>query len=87
MATKKKGETPPDELRDEYDVKELGKGVRGKYLAQARKGTNLVLLDPDVARAFPTQQSVNEALRMLVKVAKTSSKSGERTGTAASSGG
>jgi hypothetical protein len=58
-----------DELRKEYNLKELGGGVRGKYYRRYQRGTNLVLLDPDVAEAFPDAQAVNEALRVLVKVA------------------
>jgi len=58
-----------DELRREYHRKDLGRGVRGKYLARYRKGTNLVLLSPDVAAAFRNEDSVNEALRGLIKVA------------------
>lgn len=61
-----------DDLRPEYSRKDLGPGVRGKYLASYRKGTNLVLLSPDVARAFPTEEAVNEALRGLIEVAKRS---------------
>jgi hypothetical protein len=60
----------PDELRKEYDLSELSGGVRGKYLERARSGSNLVLLEPDVARAFPTAEAVNQALRMLVDVAE-----------------
>jgi hypothetical protein len=44
---------------------------RGKYAEKYKKGTNLVLLAPDVAEAFPDSESVNEALRLLLKVAKT----------------
>ncbi len=50
-------------MRDEYD---FSKGVRGKYAKRFREGTNLVLLDPDVARAFPDAQAVNEALRKVM---------------------
>ena len=42
-------------------------GVRGKYLAQYRSDTNLVLLDADVAKAYPTAEAVNEALRRLMQ--------------------
>ncbi len=56
-----------DELRPEYDASVLKNGVRGKYLAQYRAGTNLVLLAPDVAAAFPTEQAVNDALRRLMQ--------------------
>ncbi len=58
-----------DELRPEYDMhKLLKRGVRGKYVERYRAGTNLVLLDPDVAKAFPDQRSVNEALRLVIKL-------------------
>ena len=57
-----------DELRPEYDLALLLKGgVRGKYAERYRQGTNLVLLDPDVARAFPTEEAVNEALRQVMR--------------------
>jgi hypothetical protein len=58
-----------DELRAEYRREDLGPGVRGKYLAAYRAGTNLVLLSPDVAQAFPTEEAVNDALRSLIRVA------------------
>ena len=67
---KAKVETPlDDELRPEYDETVLKDGVRGKYTSRYRQGTNLVLLAPDVAAAFPTEQAVNDALRLLMKVA------------------
>ena len=59
-----------DELRREYDRSKLKGGVRGKYLARYRAGTNLVLLSPDVAKYFPDEQSVNKALRTLIHTAK-----------------
>jgi hypothetical protein len=59
-----------DLLRREYDLSELGSGVRGKYAARYRKGTNLVLLSPDVAEFFPDEKSVNSALRTLIHIAK-----------------
>jgi hypothetical protein len=59
-----------DELRSEYDFSRLGEGIRGKYVERYRAGTNLVLLDPDVAQAFPTEDAVNEALRLLMQVAQ-----------------
>ena len=61
-----------DELRPEYDRRDLGSGVRGKYLDAYREGTNLVLLSPDVAAAFPDDASVNDALRALIEVARRS---------------
>ncbi len=53
-----------DELRPEYDFAQMKGGVKGKYVERYRAGTNLVLLDPDVAQAFPNDQAVNEALRL-----------------------
>ncbi len=55
-----------DELRPEYRRDELKGGVRGKFLEQYRRGTNLALLSPDVRAAFPTDESVNEALRSMM---------------------
>ena len=81
MEAKTKVETPlDDELRNEYDETVLKEGVRGKYVARYRQGTNLVLLAPDVAAAFPTEQSVNEALRLLMKVAQQSAIVSSQTG-------
>ncbi len=62
------------EMRPEYRREDLGKGVRGKYYKEYTKGTNLVLLSPDVAAAFPTADAVNEALRTLIKVAQASTR-------------
>jgi hypothetical protein len=56
-----------DELRPEYTREDLKNGVRGKYLAQFRSGTNHILLDPDVAKAYPTAEAVNAALRRLMQ--------------------
>jgi hypothetical protein len=58
------------EMRKEYKREDLGKGIRGKYFDEYKKGTNLVLLSPDVAAAFPNDASVNEALRSLMKIAR-----------------
>lgn len=60
-----------DELRPEYDLTALLKhAVRGKYATRYRAGTNLVLLAPDVATAFPNEQAVNDALRRVMQLAK-----------------
>jgi hypothetical protein len=59
-----------DNLRPEYDFSAMGGAVRGKYVDKYRAGTNLVLLEPDVAQAFPTDASVNEALRLLLQIAQ-----------------
>jgi hypothetical protein len=61
-----------EEIRKEYRREDLGTGVRGKYYNEYKKGTNLVLLSPDVAEAFPNDDSVNTALRNLMKLAKQS---------------
>lgn len=57
-------------MRRQYKQEDLGTAVRGKYLADYGKGTNLVLLSPDVAAAFPTADAVNDALRALVRLAR-----------------
>jgi hypothetical protein len=69
-----------DDLRPEYDLARLKGGVRGKYYQQATAGTNLVLLEPDVARAFPDRNSVNRALRLLHEVATSSSTRSRKSG-------
>ena len=56
-----------EELRPLYNREDLGTGVRGKYFESYQKGTNLVLLSPDVVKAFPTEEAVNEALRIYYK--------------------
>jgi hypothetical protein len=61
-----------DEMRAEYVREDLGEGIRGKYYERYHKGTNLILLDPDVAAAFPTSESVNQALRSLIELARRS---------------
>ena len=71
---KKAKRSTKDELRPEYRREDLGRGVRGKYHRAYSKGTNLVLLSPDVAAAFPTADAVNDALRSLLKVAKSSAR-------------
>jgi hypothetical protein len=68
---RKKGEGGlDDELRAEYDFSQLKGGVKGKYVESYRAGTNLVLLAPDVAKAFPNDESVNDALRLLMQIAR-----------------
>jgi hypothetical protein len=70
MRAKSKGEKV-DELRPEYDLARLLRnGVLGKYADRYREGTNLVLLAPDVAKAFPTEEAVNEALRLVIQLTK-----------------
>ena len=70
---KKSKDENTDELRPEYDLRELLKGgIRGKYADRYREGTNLVLLDHDVAEVFPTDKAVNEALRLVIRLTKLS---------------
>jgi hypothetical protein len=64
-----------DEMRDEYD---FTGGVRGKYAARYAKGTNVVVLDRDVAEVFPTSEAVNEALRALATVIRSRERQGTR---------
>jgi hypothetical protein len=62
--------TKQDELQTEYEFENLlSDGVRGKYADEYRRGTNLVLLDPDVASEFEDDAAVNEALRLALKLA------------------
>ena len=71
---KKKSESEKfDDLRPEYDLGKLLKGgVQGKYANRFREGTNLVLLDRDVAEAFPSDEAVNAALRLVMQLQKLS---------------
>src|SRR5881296_674420 len=71
MSTKNAAEKITDDLRPHYDLSKLTGGVRGKYYKRATAGTTLVLLEPDVAEAFPDGQTVNDVLRAVVKVART----------------
>ena len=59
-----------DEMLPEYDFSKMKGGVRGKYVERYGTGTNVVLLDPDVAQAFPTSDSVNQALRLLIQISQ-----------------
>ena len=61
-----------DEMRSEYKREDLGKGVRGKFLDEYEESHNLVLLKPEIAKIFPTEESVNAALMSLIKLAKAS---------------
>ena len=64
----------PDELRTEYSLEDFPAGLeRGKYAVRMAEGSNIVRLDPDIARAFPDSQTVNEALRSLLRIAERAS--------------
>jgi hypothetical protein len=69
MRTKSEKDTS-DELLPEFDLAELKGEVRGKYFREATAGTNLVLIEPDLASVFPDSESVNRALRLLVDAAE-----------------
>lgn len=56
------------DLQPEYRREDLGKCVRGKYLAAYQRGSNRVLLNPDIAKAFPSSEAVNQALRALLSL-------------------
>jgi hypothetical protein len=66
----KKSEQSTDEMRPEYKRSDFGELVRGKYVERLKKGSNVVVLDPRVAQAFPTSEAVNEALLSLLDLAK-----------------
>ncbi len=73
-----------EEMRAEYRREDLGKGVRGKHHAAFQKGSNLVLLTPELAKIFPTNEAVNAALESLVDVARSAvTKKRHTSGTAA----
>jgi hypothetical protein len=68
-----------DELRPEYERSDFGKMVRGKYAARLAKETNVVVLEPEVAKVFPNDKVVNEALRGLIKIAESTVRPAPRT--------
>ena len=63
---KKTSTKSTDDMRPEYDFASMKGGVRGKYAKRYAVGTNVVLLEPDVAKAFRTAKAVNQALRELL---------------------
>lgn len=65
----KKLRPPSDEMRAEYRREDLGPLVRGKYAARYAKATNVVVIEPALTKAFPNSEAVNEALRGLLVVA------------------
>jgi hypothetical protein len=66
----KKNPIPTDDMRPEYDFASMKGGVRGKYAKRVREGTNIVLIEPEVAGAFPTEQAVNEALKGVLNTTR-----------------
>jgi hypothetical protein len=78
-AMKHKTHVQDDDLRPEYDF-DFSKGERGRYYRRLLKeGSNIVVLEPDVAKAFPDSAAVNDALRSLVKLARSSAGRVRRT--------
>src|SRR5512146_2328852 len=71
MATKKRAGRTVDDPRPEYDLASVTGRVQGKYYQRARAGSNLVLLEPEIAEAFPDSRSVNESLGLLLRLART----------------
>ena len=63
-----------DELRPEYKRSDFGEIVRGKYANHIKEESNVVLLEPDIAQAFPNDEAVNKALRYLLEIAEASSR-------------
>ena len=63
-----------DWLRPEYKRSDFGEFVRGKYASRLRTSTNVVVLDPHVAKVFPNDEAVNNALRGLIEVARSSAR-------------
>ena len=61
---------PNDDLRPDYDRVSLGTGVRGKHFQEYQAGTNVAFLTSEVRNAFPTDDELNEALGMLIRIAK-----------------
>ena len=68
--------TNPDdyELREEYDLSKLTVVAKGRYAPDRRENNNVALLAPDVAEAFPSDEAVNEALRLVMRIAEVPAK-------------
>jgi hypothetical protein len=76
---KKASSSGNDELRAEYKRSDFGKMVRGKYAGKIAAATNVVLIEPEVSKAFPNDQAVNDALRALIDIAKASARPTRRS--------
>lgn len=68
-----------DELRPEYKREDFGSLVRGKYTARLKAASNVVVLKPEVAKAFPNADAVNDALMGLINLAKTTARPTRRS--------
>lgn len=71
---KKASRKPTDELRPEYKRSDFGTLVRGKYARRAIEATNVVVLEPGVAQAFPNDRAVNAALRSVLRSRKSAAR-------------
>jgi hypothetical protein len=67
---KKTNHPSTDDLRPEYDFTSMKGGVRGKYAVRTREATNIVLIEPEVTEAFPTERAVNEALKGVLNTTR-----------------
>jgi hypothetical protein len=67
---KRRSKRNGEELRQEYDFASMKNEIQGKYASRFRQATNVVLLEPDVAEAFPTDKAVNEALRGILDITR-----------------
>ncbi len=76
-----------DELRPEYKRSDFGEFVRGKYADRIKEETNVVLLEPDIAQAFPNDEAVNKALHYLLEIAETSTRLTRHSSRPADAGG
>ena len=73
---KKTNQIFTDDMRSEYDFASMKGGVRGKYTRRAREGGTIVLIEPEVTDAFPTEQAVNEALKGVLNTARAARNTG-----------
>ena len=76
---KKANRKRSDGLRPEYKRSDFGRLARGKYALRVAEATNVVVLDPKVAKAFPNDRAVNKALRALIRERKSSTSRSSRT--------
>jgi hypothetical protein len=65
------------ELRPEYDFSSMKGGIRGKHVERLRKASNVALLEPEVAQAFPNSEAVNQALKEILKTTRTHRRTGK----------
>jgi hypothetical protein len=75
---KKRKHSNNGDMRPEYDFVSMKGGIRGKYYEQYRRGTNVVLPEPDVAKAFPTEDAVNQALRGILSTMRAAQRTAGR---------